>query len=124
MSIYAPYKYGDLRPLADIEFEYLEAQLNKIGKHFFVEHYYAFKQKNRLVFDKCPSNMKADTFKQRVLAAFSIFDSKLELHALYTVINSPQLPKETITAARQIFEYERFMSDYIQKSESHSSLIY
>ena len=124
MSIYAPYKYGDLRPLSDIEFEYLEAQLNKIGKHFFVEHYYAFKQKNRLVFDKCPSNMKPEIFRHRVLAAFSVFDSRLELHALYTVINSPQLPKETIIAAKQIFEYEHFITDYLTKSESRSSLIY
>lgn len=124
MSIYAPYKYGDLRPLADIEFEYLEAQLNKIGKRFFVEHFYAFKQKNRLLFDKCPDNMKCDVFRRRVLAAFSVFESGLELHALYTVINSPQMPKEVITNAKQIYEYERFLSDYLSKNESHSSLIY
>ena len=124
MSVYAPYKYGDLRPLSDIEFEYLEAQLNKIGKHFFVEHYYAFKQKNRLVLDKCPSNMKPEIFRHRVLSAFYVFESSLELHALYTIINSPQLPKETIIAAKQIFEYERFMTDYLEKNESRSSLIY
>ena len=124
MSVYAPYKYGDLRPLSDVEFEYLEAQLNKIGKRFFVEHYYAFKQKNHFVFDKCPESMKPDVFRHRVLAAFAIFDSGLELHALYTVINSPKTPKETLICAKQIFEYERFMADYLEKNQTNSSLIY
>ncbi len=110
--MYAPYEFGDLRPLSDIEYEYLLAQLNKIGKRLFVEHFYAYKQRNRNVFDKCPDNMRKDVFRRRVLAAFAVFDMGLEMHALYEIMRSPQMPREINITANQIFEYETLMSDY------------
>ncbi len=113
--MYTPYKFGDLRPLSDIEYEYLEAQMNKIGKRMFVEHFYAFKLRNRSILEKCPDNMKKDVFRKRVLAAFSLFESKLEMHALYTVINSPQMPREIVITAKQIFDYEKLVDDYSRK---------
>ena len=113
--MYAPYKFGDLRPLSDIEYEYLLAQLNKIGKRLFIEHFYAYRDKNPSVFDKCPENMKKDVFRKRVLAAFAIFEMKLEMHALYSIINSPQMPREIHITAKQIYEYETLMREYAEK---------
>ncbi len=112
--MYTPYKFGDLRPLSDLEYEYLLVQLNKIGKRLFVEHFYAYKNRNNSIFDKCPENMKKDAFRKRVLAAFAVFDMGLEMHALYAIIHSPQMPREINITANQIFEYESLISHYVK----------
>ncbi len=113
--MYDEYDFGNLRPLYYNEYEYLESQTNKIGKRMFVEHYYSFKRRDRAILNKCPPNMKPEIFRKRVLAAFMLFDLKLEMHALYKVLHSPQMPREILISADQIFEYETLMSDYTLK---------
>ncbi|MBE6608981.1 MAG: hypothetical protein E7633_10580 [Ruminococcaceae bacterium] len=113
--MYDEYDFGDLRRLNYNEYEYLETQMSKVGKRMFVEHYYAFKRKDRSILDKCPPNMKPETFRKRALAAFTIFDFNLEMHALYKILYSPQLPREILITAKQIYEYESLMSEYLSK---------
>ena len=114
--MYYEYDFGDLRRLSYNEYECLETQMSKIGKRLFVEHYYSFKRRDRSIFDKCPPNMKPEIFRKRVLAAFMLFDFNLEMHALYKVLNSPQMPREILITAKQIFEYELLMNDYLSKN--------
>lgn len=85
--MYDEYDFGELRRLNFNEYEYLHAQINKIGKRLFVEHYYSFKQRNRAILNKCPPNMKPEIFRTRVLAAFMLFDLKLEMHFLYKILH-------------------------------------
>ena len=110
--MYDEYDFGELRRLNFNEYEYLHVQINKIGKRLFVEHYYSFKQRNRAILNKCPPNMKPEIFRTRVLAAFMLFDLKLEMHFLYKILHSPQMPREILIAARQIYEYETLMSEF------------
>ena len=114
--MYYEYDFGELRKLNYNEYECLETQMSKIGKRLFVEHYYSFKRKDRSLFDKCPTHMKPEIFRKRVLAAFMLFDFNLEMHALYKILSSPQMPREILITARQIFEYETLMSDYLAKN--------
>ena len=58
--------------------------------------------------------MRKDVFRRRVLAAFAVFDLGLEMHALYEIMRSPQMPREINITANQIFEYEMLMSNYRQ----------
>ncbi len=107
--MYEDYDFSPLRPLSDQEYEYLEYQVNKVGKCLFVEHFYALKRKSSDIYSKCPTSVKPYVFRKRIIGGQLIFDSKLEMHVLHKIINSPRLPREIIVAARQIYEHEMLM---------------
>lgn len=113
---YTPYKFGELRPLGDMEYDYLEAQLNKIGKRMFVEHFYSFKRRNLALLDKCPPHLKDKIYRMRINAGYALCEFGLDLHALYNIMHSPQMPREILITAKQIYEYELLMAEYIEKN--------
>ena len=115
--LYTPYEFGeDLRPLGEIEYEYLIMQLGKIGKSLFVEHFYSFKRRNRDLLDHCPPNNKYQIYRERIFVGYAICELGLDMHALYTIINSPRARKEIRVTAKQIYDYELLMAKIIAEN--------
>lgn len=79
--------------------------LNKIGKGFFVEHYYDIKN-NQTAADDLPENYTTNSKRSRISTARRIFREELHLEALKIVMSSNRLDQETIDKAKEIFEKE------------------
>lgn len=79
--------------------------LQKIGKKFFVDHYYDFKNNRIIVSDMTEDYTKASK-RTRLSKSRRIFREGKQIEALEEIIHSKKMDLLTINAAKEIYANE------------------